>query len=204
MIGRAIKFKVELPEEPMILNGDAAQFRRIFSLIIEQALLVGKKKSPLNVLAEFQQNSDQLVIEFSYKGPTLKNLNPMDEQCQEAGLEFEAKMMDGKHSTEILKDLEASDYDLIVMGVMGLGRTRHSQLGSVCERVARAADKDLLVVKQVPNGKAIEVTDTILVGVDGSPQSFGALVTAIKLAKRFDYKVEAVAVNGRTPTQVLA
>ncbi|MCH8077557.1 MAG: diguanylate cyclase [SAR324 cluster bacterium] len=79
---RAIKFKVKLPEEPMTLNGDAAQFRRIFSLIIEQALLVGKKKSPLNVEAEFEEKSDQLTIEFSYQGPTLKNLNPLDGQLK--------------------------------------------------------------------------------------------------------------------------
>ena len=79
---RAIKFKVKLPEEPMTLNGDVAQFRRIFSLIIEQALLVGKKKTALNIEAEFQSKSDQLVIEFSYQGPTLKNLNPLDEQLK--------------------------------------------------------------------------------------------------------------------------
>src|SRR5207253_8976050 len=36
--------------------------------------------------------------------------------------------------------------------------------------------------------------DTILVGIDGSPQSFGALMTAIELAKRFGKKVEAIAV----------
>ena len=36
--------------------------------------------------------------------------------------------------------------------------------------------------------------DTILVGVDGSPQSFGALMTAIDLARTFGKKVEAIAV----------
>ena len=36
--------------------------------------------------------------------------------------------------------------------------------------------------------------DTILVGIDGSPQSFGALMTAIDLARTFGKKVEAIAV----------
>jgi nucleotide-binding universal stress UspA family protein len=61
----------------------------------------------------------------------------------------------------------------------------------------RKARQDVLVVKQLPNGngKAHDTGhDTILVGIDGSPQSFGALMTAIDLAKRFDKKVEAIAV----------
>jgi nucleotide-binding universal stress UspA family protein len=93
-----------------------------------------------------------------------------------------------------LKDIQGSDYDLVVLGVVGLGRTRSSQLGSVCERVARHADKDVLVVKNVPGNGTAETNRTILVGIDGSPQSFGALVTAIELAKRFDRRVEAIAV----------
>jgi nucleotide-binding universal stress UspA family protein len=49
------------------------------------------------------------------------------------------------------------------------------------------------VVKHVPEpGEADR--DTILVGVDGSPQSFGALMTAIDLARTFGKRVEAIAV----------
>jgi nucleotide-binding universal stress UspA family protein/Zn finger protein HypA/HybF involved in hydrogenase expression len=36
--------------------------------------------------------------------------------------------------------------------------------------------------------------DTILVGLDGSPQSFGALMTAVDLARTFGKKIEAIAV----------
>src|SRR5581483_9719183 len=36
--------------------------------------------------------------------------------------------------------------------------------------------------------------DTVLVGVDGSPKSFGALATAIELCQRFDKKLEVIAV----------
>jgi len=71
---------------------------------------------------------------------------------------------------------------------------RDSQVGSVCERVVRRAAKDVLVVKQLPEKNGDSPRDTILVGIDGSPQSFGALLTAIELAKRFDKKVEAIAV----------
>ena len=131
-------------------------------------------------------------------------LESMRKACDGQGIEFEPKMMDGKHHVEIVKDIKESDYDLTVLGVMGIGRVRDSQVGSVCERVARSSDKDVWVVKQLPqktskNGNGgqdlgTEARDTILVGVDGSPQSFGALVTAIELASRFGKKVEAISV----------
>ncbi len=120
-------------------------------------------------------------------------LVPMQQRCVEAGLEFEPRMMDGKHSTEIVADVNANDYDLVVLGVLGLGRVRDSQVGSVCERVVRRANKDVLIVKNIPTADDVE-RDTILVGIDGSPQSFGALMTAIDLARHFGKKVEAIAV----------
>ena len=127
-------------------------------------------------------------------------LDHMKGLCADEGLEFEPKMMDGKHHVEIAKDIKESCYDLTVLGVMGVGRARDSQIGSVCERVARTSDRDVLVVKRLPEDKPADGEngaarrDTILVGVDGSPQSFGALITAIELAARFDKKVEAVSV----------
>jgi nucleotide-binding universal stress UspA family protein/rubrerythrin len=102
-------------------------------------------------------------------------------------------MMDGKHHTEILRDLAGSQHDLVVIGALGVGRARDSVIGSVCERVARQSDRDVWVVKHVPEPGEAE-RDTILVGMDGSPQSFGALMTAIDLARTFGKKVEAIAV----------
>jgi nucleotide-binding universal stress UspA family protein len=102
-------------------------------------------------------------------------------------------MMDGKHHTEILKDLAGSPHDLVVIGALGIGRARDSVIGSVCERVARQADRDVWVVKHVPEPDEAE-RDTILVGIDGSPQSFGALMTAVDLARAFGKKIEAIAV----------
>jgi len=120
-------------------------------------------------------------------------LEDIRKKCDDAGLAFEPKMMDGKHHVEIVKDIRESDYDLTVLGAMGIGRARDSQIGSVCERVVRMSDKDVWVVKQLPEEGAAE-RDTILVGVDGSPQSFGSLVTAIELAAKFGKKVEAISV----------
>lgn len=120
-------------------------------------------------------------------------LTDMAKLCQAAGLEFEPKMMDGKHSVELLADIVGSDYELVVLGALGVGRTRDSQIGSVCQRVAREVDRDVWVVKNLA-AKDQEERDTILVGIDGSPESFGALMTAIEIADRLDKKIELIGV----------
>jgi nucleotide-binding universal stress UspA family protein/Zn finger protein HypA/HybF involved in hydrogenase expression len=120
-------------------------------------------------------------------------LDGMSRLCSESSLEFEPRMMDGKHHAEILKDLDGSSHDLVVLGALGIGRARDSVIGSVCERVARQADRDVWVVKHVPEPGEPE-RDTILVGIDGSPQSFGALMTAIDLARAFGKKIETISV----------
>jgi nucleotide-binding universal stress UspA family protein len=142
---------------------------------------------------ERQRKIHDSLITMGLKLISDSYLDGMSRLCGESGIAFEPRMMDGKHHTEILKDLAGSHHDLIVMGALGIGRARDSVIGSVCERVARQSDRDVWVVKHVPEpGEADR--DTILVGVDGSPQSFGALTTAIELARTFGKKVEAIAV----------
>ncbi len=142
---------------------------------------------------ERQRKIHDSLITMGLKLISDSYLDGMSRQCGESGLEFEPRMMDGKHHIEILKDLVGSQHDLVVIGALGIGRARDSVIGSVCERVARQSDRDVWVVKHVPEPDEPE-RDTILVGIDGSPQSFGALMTAIELARTFDKKVEAIAV----------
>jgi nucleotide-binding universal stress UspA family protein/Zn finger protein HypA/HybF involved in hydrogenase expression len=142
---------------------------------------------------ERQRKIHDSLITMGLKLISESYLDGMSRQCKESSIEFEARMMDGKHHAEILKDIVGSQHDLVVIGALGIGRARDSVIGSVCERVARQADRDVWVVKHVPEPGEAE-RDTILVGVDGSPQSFGALMTAIDLARTFGKKVEAIAV----------
>jgi nucleotide-binding universal stress UspA family protein len=120
-------------------------------------------------------------------------LTDMGKLAEASGLQFEPKMMDGKHSTELIKDIEAEKYDLVVLGALGIGRTRDAQIGSVCQRITREVDRDVWVVKHLPKKDEAE-RDTILVGVDGSPESFGALLTAIDLAEKLGKKLELISV----------
>jgi nucleotide-binding universal stress UspA family protein len=146
---------------------------------------------------ERQRKIHDSLITMGLKLISDSYLDGMSRLCGESGLAFEPRMMDGKHHIEILKDLAGSQHDLVVIGALGIGRARDSVIGSVCERVARQSDRDVWVVKHVPEpgpqGGDAE-RDTILVGIDGSPQSFGALMTAVDLARTFGKTVEAIAV----------
>ncbi len=117
----------------------------------------------------------------------------MKQLCAKEELLFEGRMIDGKHHVEIRRDLAASNCDLVVLGALGLGRQRDSHIGSVCERVTRSCRQDVWVVKHLPEKDEPE-RDTILVGIDGSPQSFGALETALELAREFSKRVELIGV----------
>jgi nucleotide-binding universal stress UspA family protein len=142
---------------------------------------------------ERQRKIHDSLITMGLKLISDSYLDGMSRLCKESSLEFEPRMMDGKHHAEILKDLDGSEHDLVVIGALGIGRARDSVIGSVCERVARQADRDVWVVKHVPEPDEAE-RDTILVGVDGSPQSFGALMTAIDLARAFGKRIETISV----------
>jgi len=117
-------------------------------------------------------------------------LDVVGAKCAQAGVPCRSVTLEGKNWRRLAQDIQASSHDLVAMGALGLGAVGCSVLGSVCERVARRIDRDLLVVKSLnadqPGG--------IVVAVDGSEHSFGALKAALALARIFARPVEVVAV----------
>src|SRR5207237_192660 len=92
----------------------------------------------------------------------------------------------------LIKDALASDYELVVMGALGMGAVRDSQLGSVTERFVRRVERDTLIVR---NADALrDAQGAIVVGLDGSPQSFHGLKIGLALGKALDRPVQAIAV----------
>jgi nucleotide-binding universal stress UspA family protein len=119
-------------------------------------------------------------------------LDVMARKAEAAGLPFERRMMDGKHYKALIDDVRGSDVDLVVMGALGLGAVRDSQLGSVTERFVRRVPVDTLVVRNTDPPEAQQ--GAIAVGLDGSPQSFNALKLGIGLARALRRPLHAVAV----------
>ena len=134
-------------------------------------------------------------------------LHIMQQQCAMANLPFEPKMMDGKNYKVLVDDINESDYDLVIMGALGLGAVRDSMIGTVTERVIRRTTTDMLIMKNTsPMDEQLQVNGNgdvkheagnggnIVVGIDGSPESFAGLKTAIKLGKAMNKEVEAISV----------
>lgn len=112
-----------------------------------------------------------------------------EEKCVQAKMmNFEKRSLEGKNYKGIVKDVEKNKHDLVIIGALGLGTVKESVIGSVCERVARRVNVDTLIIKNnAPlNG------GNIVIAVDGSPQSFGGLLTGMELGKFFNKKVAVI------------
>lgn len=108
------------------------------------------------------------------------------------GVSVEEKSIEGKNYVELARE-STNGYDLTVIGARGLGLASMNghcspeALGSVCERFLRRARTDVLVVRESrPSGQKV------LVGIDGSPESYAALRKALKLAEAVGGRVTAV------------
>jgi nucleotide-binding universal stress UspA family protein len=116
-------------------------------------------------------------------------LDVFEKKCEERGLSCSRKLLEGKNWFELVKDIRSSRYDLIVIGIRGLGAVNGTFIGSVCERVIRNTGTDILAVK---NDRAID--GRIVVAIDGSNRSYLALEKALEFSILFDLNVEAVSV----------
>ena len=116
-------------------------------------------------------------------------LDYFEKRCREAGVPFQRKALEGKNYSQIVKDISENNYNLVIMGALGLGALKRSVIGSVTSRVVRRSKSNILIVK-----KPINWDRKIIVAVDGSPQSFAAVKNCVSLAKTFNIPLSAVAV----------
>src|SRR3990167_1835315 len=117
-------------------------------------------------------------------------LDQAADKCDQLGLNFKRCSLEGKNYRELTREANSGAYDLLVMGVMGLGAIQGSRLGTVSKRVARRAAIDTLIVKETD--RSIR-EGTIVVAVDGSAKAYGGLLTALALAKHWQVPVKVIA-----------
>ncbi|WP_273844330.1 universal stress protein [Rubrobacter calidifluminis] len=118
-------------------------------------------------------------------------IDVLEPLCERYGVELVRRSLEGKNFKVIVEDVNSGDYDLVVMGAMGMAAVKDTVLGSVTERVVRRLKKaDCLIVKDLDRNPF----EHIVVTIDGSAKSLGGLKRAIDLARAFDGEVEAIAV----------
>ncbi|MFQ5450675.1 MAG: universal stress protein [Nitrospinaceae bacterium] len=142
---------------------------------------------------EKQRNIHDQLITKGMEVITDSYLDVPSKRCKEAGVPFAGKSLEGRNWIELVRDIKESDYDLVIMGALGLGAIKDSQLGTVAERVIRRIQTDTLVVKYIPELHGEKPSSgKIVVAVDGSGHSFGGLKTAIELAKHLNRPLEII------------
>ena len=190
----AVDMAVELAREfDASVTGSHAYAARMHDYRFKQMEYTLPEEYLLEDAMEKQRKIHDTLITMGLELISDSYLVVADERCREAGVPFEPKMYDGKNWKVIVKDIEDSGYDLVILGALGLGAVKDSVLGSVCERVTRRVRTDTLVIKQVESDKNLE-KGSIVVGIDGSPESFAGLKTALKLGAATGRQVEAVSV----------
>ena len=111
--------------------------------------------------------------------------------CEKYNVELVRRSLEGKNFKVIAEDVNAGDYDLVVIGAMGMAAVKDTVLGTVTERVVRRLKKaDTLIVKDLDRSPF----EHIVVAIDGSAKSIGGLKRAIELAREFGGYVEAISV----------
>ncbi|MEE9269185.1 MAG: universal stress protein, partial [Candidatus Krumholzibacteria bacterium] len=138
---------------------------------------------------EHQRNIHDSLITQGLELITDSYLCAMEQSCRESGIPFCGVSLEGKNWRELAKDINAKDYDLIVLGGHGVGRVAVSQLGTVTERLLRRVRRDVFICNKSMEENG---SDEVVVCLDGSSRSWGALKRGLALAKSFQKKMIAI------------
>lgn len=140
---------------------------------------------------EHQREVHNLLIEKGMQVISDSYLDIAKKKCEAKGIPFKGLSLEGKNYKRLVEEGNTGDYDLIILGSHGVGATKESLIGSVALRSARLLKKDLLIIK---NERLPEEGDKVVACIDGSPYSYGGLLTGIELAKKLNLSLHAVAV----------
>ncbi|MGZ7109536.1 MAG: universal stress protein, partial [Methanobacterium sp.] len=118
-------------------------------------------------------------------------LAPIVKEAENRGIKYKGSTPEGRNYVELLKVIRNDKSDLVIMGAWGHGHVGDGSLGSMTERtLLYAPQSDVLVMKKPWNFKG----RPIIVGIDGSENSFAALKKAVEISKIVNAPVEGVAV----------
>ncbi len=116
-------------------------------------------------------------------------LDQVDNLCSQNNIEFQRSSLEGKNYRALVNEANTGEYDLLVLGSLGVGAIEGSRVGTVCERTVRRSLIDTLVIKQ-PQQELNK--GPIVVAIDGSRKSYSALLTAFSLSRLWEVKIKVI------------
>jgi nucleotide-binding universal stress UspA family protein len=109
-----------------------------------------------------------------------------------------AKVVGRRPADALLDEIERRQATLVAVGSHGHGRTAGILLGSVATEIVHRAPCSVLVARKA----ARRLPQTIVVGLDGSPESQAAYAVAVELARRADARLWPVVAHGGEPVDL--
>ncbi|MCP3686811.1 MAG: universal stress protein [Gammaproteobacteria bacterium] len=117
-------------------------------------------------------------------------LDQIEQRCEQKQIPFRRSSLEGKNYRALVNEANQGEYDLLVLGALGVGAIEGSRIGTVCNRTVRRSDIDTLVIKQP---KRSLDSGPLVVALDGSNKSYHALLCAFALAKKWRVEVKVIA-----------
>lgn len=139
---------------------------------------------------EKQRDIHDALITKGLSAITDSYLDQVAQTCQQQLLSYRRCALEGKNYRELVNEANNGDYDLLIMGSLGLGAVASSRIGSVCERVARRSGIDSLIIKDPKRSLS---DGPVVVAIDGSTRAYGGLLTGLSLAKAWGLPLTVIA-----------
>ena len=140
---------------------------------------------------EYLRNTHEDLITDGMQLISDAYIDPLIKKANEKGLTCSFSTPEGRNYVELLKVADREKADLLILGADGHGYTPESRLGSLTERaLLYSHSNDTLIIKKQLNFKG----HLIIVGIDGSQNSYQALLRAIEIAKLYNASLEIIAV----------
>ncbi|MBF0344867.1 MAG: universal stress protein [Nitrospirae bacterium] len=135
-----------------------------------------------------QRASHATLIKVGMEKISLSYLKPLEDSFGSEGVSFRTKVAEGKNFLAINEMIQQEGNGLVVIGASGFNGLERGFIGSVCLRVLKGNDRDMLVVKRPPRLKE----SNIVVCLDGSSCAINALKAAKVFAEKYSGQLHLV------------
>ncbi|NIK13185.1 universal stress protein [Alkalibacillus almallahensis] len=76
-----------------------------------------------------------------------EKISPVEARLEEAGVDYDVRMLHGEPGPEIVKFANSGEYDMAIVGSRGLNQLQTLVLGSVSHKVAKRVECPVMIIK---------------------------------------------------------